>query len=604
MDLINEELFETQLARDVWEAKYRYLGGPAREVSIRDTWQRVARAIAQVESSDSDGWRSRFLDVLETFRFLPGGRILAGAGTRRETTLCNCFVMGFIDDSMESIFERLKEGALTMQWGGGIGVDFSTLRPQGTVAVTRNTTASGPVSFMHVWDAMCGALMSTGSRRGAMMGTLRCDHPDVRDFINAKRTAGVLENFNLSLQVTDEFMDAVAADRLLPLCFPLAGSETAAQMCVLRWPGADGELPCRVLASVNAGELWDEVMSAAYETAEPGVLFVDRINRLNNLYYREHITTTNPCGEIPLPPYGACVLGSLNLAAFVCEPFSRDAELRLEALERAATVATRFLDNVIDCSPFPLSEQREQAQGARRIGLGVTGLADALLMLGLDYASEAGRELAATAMRCIRDAAYRASIGLAQEKGCFPFYDRDAFLSGEYIVTLPDDIRDAIAQSGIRNSHLIAIAPTGTISLLANNVSSGVEPVFAYEGKRRVLDREGNPESRQSINYAYALWRSQQTAGTRLPAHFRTAQEISPEQHLQMQAILQPLVDNSISKTINVPEEISKNDFASIYTRAYELGLKGCTVFRPNAVRGTVLSRSPDDSIPGCPLER
>ena len=347
--MTNENLFETELAKDIWEAKYRYLGGPAPEVSIRDTWQRVARAIAQVEAGDPDGWRSRFIEALENFRLLPGGRILAGAGTRQSTTLCNCFVMGFIDDSMERIFERLKESALTMQWGGGIGVDFSTLRPQGAVAATRNTTASGPVSFMTIWDAMCGALMSTGSRRGAMMGTLRCDHPDVRTFVNAKRAAGALQNFNLSVQVTDEFLAAVAADRPWPLCFPLAGSETAAQMRLLRWPGADVEVPCRVFASVSASELWDEIMSAAFETAEPGVLFVDRINRLNNLYYREHITTTNPCGEIPLPQYGACVLGSLNLAAYIREPFSRGAELQLEALEHDAAVAMRFLDNVIDC---------------------------------------------------------------------------------------------------------------------------------------------------------------------------------------------------------------------------------------------------------------
>jgi ribonucleoside-diphosphate reductase alpha chain len=600
----NEDFFESRLARDIWDAKYRYSGGPAPEVSIRDTWQRVANAIARVEAGDQDGWRTRFLGVLEGFRFLPGGRILAGAGTRHATTLCNCFVMGLIEDSMEGIFEQLKEGALTMQWGGGIGVDFSTLRPQGAPAAMRNTTASGPVSFMGVWDAMCGALMSSGSRRGAMMGTLRCDHPDVRTFVNAKRAAGALQNFNLSLQVTDQFMEAVAADRPLPLCFPLAGSETAAQMRLLHWPGADVELPCRLFASVSARELWDEVMTAAFETAEPGVLFVDCINRFNNLYYREHITTTNPCGEIPLPPYGACVLGSLNLAAFVRDAYSPSAELELQELAQAAAVATRFLDNVIDCSPFPLSEQREQAQGARRIGLGLTGLADALMMLGLDYASDAGRGLAETALRCVRDAAYRTSIDLSEEKGSFPFYDRDAYLSGEYVSTLPAEIRDGIGRSGIRNSHLLAIAPTGTISLLANNISSGIEPVFAYEGERRVLDREGNPEAREAINYAYAMWRSKSAGQTTLPAHFKTAQEISAEDHLQMQAVLQPLIDNSISKTINVAEDISEKDFASIYTRAYELGLKGCTVFRPNAIRGSVLSRSPGDVIPACPLER
>ncbi len=602
--MTDDDIFETELSRDIWYAKYRYVGGPVPESSVRDTWRRVASAVARLEAGDSDAWRARFLGILEGFRFLPGGRILAGAGTRHCTTLCNCFVMGFIDDSMESIFEQLKEGALTMQWGGGIGVDFSTLRPRGVPAVTRNTIASGPVSFMSIWDAMCGALTSTGSRRGAMMGTLRCDHPDVRAFVNAKRSAGVLTNFNLSLQVTDEFTAAVAAERPVPLCFPLAGSETAAQMRSLRWPGADVELPCRVFAAVSARELWNEIMDAAYETAEPGVLFVDRINRLNNLYYREHITTTNPCGEIPLPPYGACVLGSLNLTTFVHEPFSRGAQLQLEALEHAAAVATRFLDDVIDCCQFPLSEQRDQAQGARRIGLGLTGLADALMMVGLDYASDAGRELATTAMRRVRDAAYRTSIDLAQEKGSFPFFDRDAYLSGEYVSTLSDEIRDKIARSGIRNSHLLAIAPTGTISLLANNISSGIEPVFAYEGQRRVLDREGKPEDRQAIDFAYALWRAKNAGQTSPPSHFKTAQEISAEDHLLMQAVLQPLVDNSISKTINVSEHISKEDFAFIYARAHELGLKGCTVFRPNSVTGSVLSRSASETIPRCPLER
>jgi len=599
-----EDRRETQLARDIWGAKYRYVGGPVPELSIRDTWQRVARAIAQVEARNSAEWRARFLGILEGFRFLPGGRILAGAGTRHSTTLCNCFVMGFIDDSMQSIFERLKESALTMQWGGGIGVDFSTLRPQGAAAATRNTTASGPVPFMNVWDAMCGALTSTGSRRGAMMGSLRCDHPDIRAFIAAKRTTGALTNFNLSLQVTDEFMGAVAARAPWALCFPLAGSETAAQMRLLRWPGASTELPCRVFSSVNAAELWNEVMSAAFASAEPGVLFVDRINEFNNLYYREYITTTNPCGEIPLPPYGACVLGSLNLTAFVREPFSGTAELRLEALEQAARTATRFLDNVLDCSAFPLPDQCEQALGARRIGLGLTGLADALLMLGLDYASDAGRALAQTSMRCVRDAAYRASIELAEEKGSFPFFDRDAYLSGAYVGTLPDDIRDGIGRWGIRNSHLLAIAPAGTISLLANNISSGIEPVFAYEGERRVLDRTGKPEAREAIDFAYALWRESNPNESSLPPHFKTAREISAEDHLQMQAILQPLVDNSISKTINVPEQISEEDFALIYARAYELGLKGCTVFRPNAVRGNVLSQSAGAVVAGCPLER
>jgi len=598
-----DDAFTSELSRDIWESKYRYVGNEAMDESVDGTWQRVAAALADVEVGDADGWRRRFLEVLRGFRFLPAGRILAGAGTRHQTTLCNCFVMGFIEDSMESIFERLKEGALTMQWGGGIGVDFSTLRPQGAVAQSRNTIASGPISFMTVWDAMCGALMSTGARRGAMMGTLRCDHPDVRAFIDAKRTAGVLTNFNLSLQITDEFMAAVQDNREWPLCFPVHPG-IQGETRLLRWPGAHTEIPCRIAARVSARQLWDATMHAAYDTAEPGVLFVDRINRLNNLYYREHLTSTNPCGEIPLPPYGACVLGSLNLAALVERPFSSDACLKFEELESLASRATRMLDNVLDCSGFPLPQQADQARGARRIGLGITGLGDALLMLGLDYDSDAARALARDVMRRIRDSAYRASIELAMEKGSFPFLDRDAYLDGEYVRSLPADIRDGIARQGIRNSHLLAIAPTGTISLLANNVSSGIEPVFAFEGQRRILNRKGQPETRHAVDFAYASWRHQCNGLDRLPPHFKTAVEIPPEGHLLMQAALQPLVDNSISKTINVPESITRDDFASIYQRAYDLGLKGCTVFRPNPIRGSVLSQTTSEEIPCCPLER
>ncbi|HSG66855.1 MAG TPA: adenosylcobalamin-dependent ribonucleoside-diphosphate reductase, partial [Gammaproteobacteria bacterium] len=357
---------------------------------------------------------------------------------------------------------------------------------------------------MTVWDAMCGALMSTGARRGAMMGTLRCDHPDARAFIDAKRDAGVLTNFNLSLQVTDAFMAAVVAGEEWPLCFP-GDVDAGGESRMLRWPGADREIPCRVTSRVSSRALWSATMAAAYDTAEPGVLFVDRINRANNLYYCEHITSTNPCGEIPLPPYGACVLGSINLTTLVERPFSAAAALDIEMLDELAARATRFLDDVIDVSAFPLAAQRAQVRAVRRVGLGVTGLGDALLMLGLDYASEAARALAAQILERIRDAAYRESIRLAEEKGPFPAFERDAYLAGEYVSTLPTKIRDGIARHGVRNSHLLAIAPTGTISLLANNVSSGIEPVFAFEGQRRILNRAGQPESRTAVDFAYAL---------------------------------------------------------------------------------------------------
>lgn len=614
--------FEDELSRYVWATKYRYrpLDGDGDgdgdgdadgkagdgERSIADTWDRVAAALAGVEATDARKWRSAFREILDDFRFLPAGRILAGAGTARKVTLFNCFVMGFIDDSVDDIFEHLKQGAVTMQWGGGIGVDFSTLRPRGTAAVAHGAIASGPVSFMRIWDAMCATMLSTGSRRGAMMGTLRCDHPDVDAFIDAKRERGALTNFNLSVQVTDELMAAVAADEPWALCFPFGDEPRAPDEAgaaaepdgapgfgskAIRWPGRDAAVECRVLRRVQARALWQRIMDAAYDTAEPGVLFVDRINRVNNLYYREHITSTNPCGEIPLPAYGACDLGSINLTQFVRRHFSARAALDLEALEATARVATRLLDDVIDVSSYPLPEQALMASSTRRIGLGVTGLGDALIMLGLSYDSDAGRRTAADAVGAIRNAAYRQSVALAAEKGAFPLFDRDAHLAGRYVASLPADIRDAIARHGIRNSHLLAIAPTGTISLLANNVSSGIEPVFSLEGERRVVGGHGEIETHATVDYAYALWRREH--GGAPPAAFVTAEELPPEAHLAMAAALQPLVDNSISKTINVPESISRQDFAGIYRRAYELGLKGCTVFRPNPVTGAVLSHAP-----------
>jgi len=586
------------LALQIWQSKYRYLGtgDGAAETSVADTWRRVARAAASGET-DAPGWEHEFYGAVEGFRFLPAGRILAGAGTHHRTTLFNCFVMGYIEDSLEGIFEQLRDSAVTMQRGGGIGVDFSTLRPHGAQAAASGATASGPVSFMGVWDAMCAALLSTGARRGAMMGTLRCDHPDIEAFIDAKRRKGALTNFNLSVQVTDDFMRAVAEDAEWPLCFPLRGQAGRAEVTPIRWSGSTSDVPCQVHRRVSARALWRRLMDAVYETAEPGVLFIDRINHLNNLYYREQITSTNPCGEIPLPAYGACDLGSINLTAFVEHPFTEQATLDHRRLGETAAVATRFLDNIIDISEFPLPAQAEEARGSRRVGLGITGLGDALIMLGLDYDSEAARAAAEGALRVIRDAAYRTSIGLALERGSFPYFEPEPFLAGAYARELPEDIRDGIARDGIRNSHLIAIAPTGTISLLAGNVSSGIEPVFAFEAKRRILSREGRFETHETVDHAFDLWRRDAGRGDSLPGCFVTGRDLSPEAHLKMQSVLQPLVDNSISKTINVPETISRGEFESIYRRAYEWGLKGCTAFRPNPVTGAILS----DTQPGPP---
>ena len=581
--------FANEISRHVWQTKYRFAGRGRVEIAVADTWRRIARALAAVEK-DAARWEERFFDLLQDFKFLPGGRIQAGAGTGRHVTLFNCFVMGPVEDSIPGIFRALEESAVTMQQGGGIGIDFSTLRPRGTEAKTAGSVASGAVSFMQVWDAMCGTILSTGARRGAMMATLRCDHPDIEEFVTAKQQAGHLRRFNLSVQVTDGFMAAVRNDADWPLVFPAETFAGSGATIMRDWPGAKEPVACRIVRQLRARELWELMLRSTYDYAEPGVLFIDRINRVNNLWYREHISATNPCGEIPLPPYGACDLGSLNLTRFVLAPFTPQARLDHERLAQSAGTAVRLLDNVIDASQFPMPQQAENAHGSRRVGLGITGLADALVMLGLRYGSEESLETAADTMRLICHAAYRASIELAKEKGNFPFFVRNKYLQGPFIHSLPDDIQQGIAAHGIRNSHLLAIAPTGTISLLAGNVSSGLEPIFAASYKRKVLNENGAPQEFLLTDYALARWQkaTKITAGT--PAGFVTTADLPVTAHLAMQAALQPFVDNSISKTINVPQSYPFDDFRRIYDLAYDQGLKGCTTFRPNPVTGTILS--------------
>lgn len=560
--------FANALAESVWDQRYRFVpphGQP--EATIDATWDRVATALAAAEPHDREQWRSRFRNTLADFRFLPGGRIMAGAGTARRVTLFNCFVMGTLDDSLDGIFEALREAALTMQQGGGIGTDFSTLRPAGAPTDATGRHSSGPVSFMHLWDQMCATVTDVGPRRGAMMGTLSCEHPDVAAFIAAKGEAGRLTRFNLSVLVSDAFMRAVDADAEWTLSFPA----------------------CSIEQRVSARELWDQIVRSAYASAEPGVLFIDRIRTEDNLAYAETISATNPCGEIPLPPYGACDLGSLNLTRFVREPFTRDARLDLDSLAATARIATRMLDNVYTVSTFPLPQQADAARASRRLGLGITGLADALVMLGLRYDAPSGRVVAADAMRTINEAAYEASIELARERGSFERFDRDRYLASPFVARLPAHLRDGIAREGIRNSHLTAIAPAGTISLVAGNVSSGLEPIFALEYARNVRQLDGSRIRVDVESYALALWRRLR-GDTPLPDTFVTAATVSAEAQIDMQAALQPQVDNAISKTTNVPAGIPFTDFERIYRRAWEAGLKGCTVFRPNAVSGAVLT--------------
>jgi len=567
--------FAAPIAEQIWDMKYRFkkADGTPIDKSVEDSWRRIARSLASVEK-EPEVWEDKFYQALEDFKYLPAGRITAGAGTERRVTLFNCFVMGTIPDSMGGIFDMLKEAALTMQQGGGIGYDFSTIRPKGADVHGVAADASGPLSFMDVWDAMCRTIMSAGSRRGAMMATMRCDHPDIEDFITAKSDAARLRMFNVSVLVTDAFMEAVKADGPWELIF-----------------GG------KVYQTVNARDLWNKIMQSTYDYAEPGVIFIDRINEANNLGYVESIAATNPCGEQPLPPYGACLLGSINLARLVHDPYGDDAGLDVAALNELVATAVRMMDNVVDASKFPLPQQEQEAQAKRRIGLGVTGLADALLMTGLEYGTDEAAAQTEEWMKAIARASYLASVELAKEKGAFPLFDAEPYLSSSNMAQMDDDVRDAIREHGIRNALLTSVAPTGTISLYAGNVSSGIEPVFAYAYTRKVLQKDGSRTEEEVVDYAVQMWRDK-FGDTPLPDHFVNAQTLSPAAHVKMQAAAQKWIDSSISKTINCPEDISFEEFKDVYIQAWDSGCKGCTTYRPNDVTGSVLSVSEEKSAP------
>jgi ribonucleoside-diphosphate reductase alpha chain len=571
--------FAAPIAESIWDMKYRLKepDGTPLDATVEDTWRRIARALASVET-DPAAWEPKFQAALEDFRFLPAGRIIAGAGTDRSVTLFNCFVMGTIPDSMGGIFEMLREAALTMQQGGGIGYDFSTIRPKGAAVKGVAADASGPLSFMDVWDAMCRTIMSAGSRRGAMMATMRCDHPDVGAFIDAKSDPARLRNFNVSVLITDAFMEAVKADGPWELQF-----------------GG------KVYQTVQARDLWNRIMRATYDYAEPGVIFIDRINAANNLSYVETIAATNPCGEQPLPPYGACLLGSVNLARLVVDPFGPGARLDEGALDELVATAIRMMDNVVDASRFPLPQQEAEARNKRRIGLGVTGLADALLMVGLRYGSDEAAAATEAWMKRIARAAYLASVEIAKEKGPFPLFDAEAFLAAGNMMQMDADVREAVRAHGIRNALLTSVAPTGTISLYAGNVSSGIEPVFAYAYTRKVLQKDGSRTEEEVVDYAVALWRKR-FGDAPLPDYFVNAQTLAPLDHVKMQAAAQKWVDSSISKTINCPEDIGFEAFKDVYLQAWESGCKGCTTYRPNAVTGSVLTVSEKEAPKAAPV--
>ncbi len=584
---------------DVLREKYakgeeQNLAGEAMVLSIR---QRVAAALAKQES-DPAKFESLFLKTLES-GFIPGGRINSAAGANiKNVTLINCFVQP-VGDSISStvdgkvgIYHALLEAAETMRRGGGVGYDFSSIRPAGAKVIGTASSASGPVSYMHVFDQSCSTVESAGSRRGAQMGVLRCDHPDIVQFIQAKSQSGKLNNFNISVGITDEFMNAVVNETPFELVHKSEPSNSV--KAAGAYQREDGMW---VYNRVNPKEIWDKIMESTYNAAEPGVLFLDRINQENNLHYCEKIEATNPCGEIPIPDYGCCCLGSINLCNFIEAPFSADAAFNFESFAETVATAVRMLDNVLDTTAWPLEQQAKEASDKRRVGLGFTGLGDALIMLDLKYDSQQGRDFAAELTRRMRDAAYLSSVELAKEKGPFPKLDREAFLNSGMAKRLPKEIRDAIKKHGIRNSHLLSIAPTGTISLaFGDNCSNGLEPAFSWFYTRKKNEADGTQKEYLVEDHAYRVYREQGGDTKELPEAFVSALEISANDHMLMQAAIQPYICASISKTVNVPAEYPFTQFKDLYVNAWKNGLKGITTYRPNEILGSVLSLADNET--------
>lgn len=542
------------ISEEIHAMKYRQNGE-----TFDSAMARVAGAL-----KDDDEHFKEFYHVLKHQMFLPGGRVQSAMGAARRVTAFNCFVMRTIPDSMDGIMETLAEAAETMRLGGGVGYDFSTLRPRGSRIVSLDSKSSGPVSFMGIFDAMCATIASAGHRRGAQMATMRCDHPDIEEFVNAKTNDYYLKHFNISVLVTDEFMEAVVADDDYPLMY-------------------DG----RIYEWISARGLWEQIMRNTWDWAEPGVIFIDRVNTKNNLWYIEEICATNPCGEQPLPPYGACLLGSLNMTKFLStDPYTEKLYIDYDMIAKYVPSIVRAMDNVIDRTTYPLDKQELEARRKRRMGLGVTGMANALESIGYVYGSDEYIKEQSNILELFRNECYKASIELAKEKGSFPLLDREKYIQSGFMKTMPSEIRKAILEHGIRNSHLLSIAPTGTISLTANNVSSGIEPVFSHEYTRTIQTFDG-PRLEKVQDYAYRVF----------GVKGKTANELTPEEHVRVLNAASKYIDSACSKTCNVGDEVSFERFKNIYMEAWKGGASGCTTFRAAGKRYGILNASTSEDV-------